>query len=173
MDSLLRSLNREPGLVVFALLIIVVLLTALSVYQWMQLGRFRNDWQQMFGSNTSGELMNLLKEHQTERKIAMETLNQVQNRLDDVTSKVSSSKRYCGVVRYDAFSDVGGMQSFALALYDETGHGIVFSTIVGRSDSRVYCKEIVAGKADTDLSAEETEAIKLAAKNRAALLAEE
>jgi hypothetical protein len=62
-------------------------------------------------------------------------------------------------VRYDAFEDVGGAQSFALALYDDQGNGAVMNGIVGRTDCRVYCKPLVAGRSPHNLSQEESRAI--------------
>ncbi len=79
---------------------------------------------------------------------------------------MESAKRYVGLVRYDAFSDVGGQQSFALAVYDERGDGFVISSLVGRSDCRVFSKSISRGKADRELTAEEQKAVEEAAYKR-------
>ena len=122
-------------------------------------------------SGARGEnLERLLLDHMAERSRVDATLQQHASQLESLESKMESTKRYLGIHRYDAFDDVGGEQSFALALYDEHGHGAVISSIVGRSTNRVYCKEIVGGKATKDLSKEEEQAIELAAKNRAKLL---
>ena len=79
---------------------------------------------------------------------------------------MESSKRFLGLVRYDAFEDMGGAQSFALAIFDENGDGTVVTSQVGRSDCRVYAKELNGGRAERELSAEEKEAIDAAAKRR-------
>jgi hypothetical protein len=70
-------------------------------------------------------------------------------------------QRY-GMVRFDAFVDVGGEQSFALALIDDKGTGLVLSNIYGRQDSRMYVKEMVDGRSDKPLSDEEKSAVELA-----------
>lgn len=64
-----------------------------------------------------------------------------------------------GVVRYDAFADMGGALSFSAALLDEHGHGIVVSAINGRSETRCYAKPVVAGTSDYNLSEEEVAAL--------------
>ena len=81
-------------------------------------------------------------------------------RADDLEAKVRTSKRHLGVVKYDAFEDVGGQQSFALALYDDKGDGAVLTGIVGRADCRVYAKPLVGLAADRTLSQEEQRALK-------------
>jgi hypothetical protein len=67
-----------------------------------------------------------------------------------------------GLVRYDAFEDMGGRLSFSLALLDGTGAGVVITSINGRSDTRCYAKPVVAGSSDHNLSEEEAEAIRRA-----------
>lgn len=67
-----------------------------------------------------------------------------------------------GFVRFDAFPDIGGEQSFALALLDRDMNGVVVSSLYSRADSRVYSKEITAGQSQHALSDEEREALRRA-----------
>jgi hypothetical protein len=64
-----------------------------------------------------------------------------------------------GLIRFDAFADTGGAQSFALALVDDDGDGIVLTSLHSRPTTRVYVKAIRRGVADAPLSAEETRAL--------------
>ncbi len=64
-----------------------------------------------------------------------------------------------GVVRYDAFEDMGGALSFSAALLDERGNGLVVSAINGRTETRSYAKAVQAGESEHSLSAEELAAI--------------
>ena len=65
-----------------------------------------------------------------------------------------------GLIRFDAFDDAGGAQSFALALVDDDGDGIVLTSLHSRPTTRVYVKAIRRGVADAPLSAEEERALK-------------
>ena len=67
-----------------------------------------------------------------------------------------------GLVRYDAFPDMGGMLSFSAALLDERGDGVVISAINGRSETRAYGKPIRGGTSEHSLSDEEQQAVKAA-----------
>lgn len=67
-----------------------------------------------------------------------------------------------GLVRYNPFEETGGNQSFALALLDANEDGWVLSSLHARSGTRVYAKAIKAGRAETGLSAEETDALQRA-----------
>lgn len=64
-----------------------------------------------------------------------------------------------GLIRFDAFDDTGGAQSFALALVDDDGDGIVLTSLHSRPTTRVYLKAIRRGVADAPLSDEETRAL--------------
>ena len=67
--------------------------------------------------------------------------------------------RHLGVVRYDAFGDMGGHLSWSLALLDDGGHGVVLTSIQVRSEARTYAKIIAAWSSEQQLSPEEEEAI--------------
>ena len=67
--------------------------------------------------------------------------------------------RHVAVVRYDAFPDMGGRLWFSAALLDDSGDGLVFTSINGRSETRTYAKGVKAGASDHTLSPEEVQAI--------------
>lgn len=67
--------------------------------------------------------------------------------------------RHLAVVRYDAFGDMGGHLSWSLALLDDGGHGVVITSIHGRSEARTYAKNIAGWDCEQPLSPEESEAI--------------
>ncbi len=67
--------------------------------------------------------------------------------------------RHLAVVRYDAFGDMGGHLSWSLALLDDGGHGVVLTSIHGRSEARTYAKNVSGWSSEQQLSPEEEEAI--------------
>lgn len=67
-----------------------------------------------------------------------------------------------GLVRFDAFNDTAGQQSFALALLDNRGNGVVITSLFGRSESRCYAKPVTGGTSRYPLSDEERAAIRQA-----------
>ncbi len=67
-----------------------------------------------------------------------------------------------GIVRYNAFKDVGSDLSFTLALLDENDDGVVLNGIYSREMSNIYAKPVEKGKSSYTLSEEEQEAIKKA-----------
>ncbi|HJT38110.1 MAG TPA: DUF4446 family protein [Actinomycetota bacterium] len=75
---------------------------------------------------------------------------------------VARAVQRVGVVRFDAFEDLGGMLSFAVAMLDQEGSGVVLSSINGRNETRIYAKPVEHGGSRINLSGEEEEAIRRA-----------
>ncbi|MGH3331477.1 MAG: DUF4446 family protein [Nocardioidaceae bacterium] len=76
--------------------------------------------------------------------------------------EVADALRHLAVVRYDAFGDMGGHLSWSMALLDDSGNGVVLTSIHGRSEARTYAKNVTSWSCDQALSPEEEEAIKFA-----------
>ena len=74
-------------------------------------------------------------------------------------SETRDALRHLAVVRYDAFGDMGGHLSWSVALLDDAGHGVVLTSIHGRSEARTYAKSISGWTCEQQLSPEEEEAI--------------
>ena len=70
-----------------------------------------------------------------------------------------------GLVRFNPFKDVGGDQSFSLALLNGKDNGVVISSLYTREGTRAYAKAIASGQSEKyPLSEEEKKAIKIALK---------
>lgn len=67
-----------------------------------------------------------------------------------------------GVVRYNAFQDVGSNLSFAIAFLDRNNNGIVLNGVYARDTSSIYAKTVVDGESEYELSEEEKQAIEKA-----------
>lgn len=101
------------------------------------------------------------------------TLARQRRRVDELAAAVSATREHSdmveaqvrrtisriGVVRYDAYDDIGGELSFSVALLDEHSDGIVLTSITGRSGGRSYLKPIAAGEGQLALSDEEVAAV--------------
>ena len=87
---------------------------------------------------------------------------QVDRRLGELAEELARCIRHVAVVRFNAFDNTGGEQSFVLALLDGHGNGAVITTLAGREESRTYAKPIAGGSSSYLLSEEEQEAIRRA-----------
>jgi len=89
----------------------------------------------------------------------LDALNKLHHELEKITQRTIQK---VGVVRYNPFADTGGDQSFAIALLDSEGSGVVVSSLHSRTDTRVFAKAVQSGRSRYPLSDEEQEAIRKA-----------
>lgn len=102
------------------------------------------------------EHVSALDDKLTNVRIALEDLTLATRdhdvRIDNTLSRV-------GIVRFDAYYDLGGRQSTAVAFLNSLGDGVVITTVVSRDFARMYVKLIKDGQSDIPLAPEETEAV--------------
>lgn len=67
-----------------------------------------------------------------------------------------------GIVKYDAFNQMGGQLSFSLALLDENDNGFILNSVHGTDGCYSYTKEIKQGICDISLGDEEKKALDIA-----------
>ena len=67
-----------------------------------------------------------------------------------------------GLVKYDAFNEMGGKLSFSLAMLNESDNGFVLNAVHSREGCYTYIKEIIDGNSIITLAEEEQEALKMA-----------
>ena len=80
-------------------------------------------------------------------------------KLDEALNSIGSTYKKSGIVKYDAFKEMGGNLSFALAMLNSDNNGFILNTMHGRESSYTYIKEIVNGEAYSTLGEEESEAL--------------
>ncbi len=84
---------------------------------------------------------------------------QIINSIEEINKEQKKCIQKIGMVRYNAFQDVGSDLSFALAMLDENNDGVVLNGIYSREMSNIYAKPIEKGKSTYTVSAEEAQAI--------------
>lgn len=89
-----------------------------------------------------------------------ETLKAHKEALEYIDNRVKKSIRGYSLVKYNAYGDAGGEQSFASGLLDEEANGYILSIITNRNHVGVYAKKISEGKPDSSLTDEEALALK-------------
>ncbi len=91
--------------------------------------------------------------------------NQVDTNRKDIRSlfkNLESAYQKMGMVKYDAFNQMGGQLSFCLAMLDENNNGFILNSVHSTEGCYSYTKEIKNGESTLDLGKEEAEALALA-----------
>jgi ribosomal protein S15P/S13E len=98
----------------------------------------------------------ILKEHMTKHRKDIQTL----------FKKHESAFQKMGLVKYDAFHQMGGQLSFSLALLDEKDNGFIINSVHSTDGCYSYTKRITAGECKLALGKEEEEALTRAKSNK-------
>lgn len=92
-------------------------------------------------------------------------LSELETRHNNLRKQVQGCVQRVGIVRFNAYGDISGDMSYAVALLDEKGDGVVLSGMTSRHDARPYAKPIEADASKYTLIEEEKSAISMA-KNK-------
>ena len=84
--------------------------------------------------------------------------------LKELKKENKFSLQKIGIVRFNPFKEVGGDQSFSIAILDANDSGIVITSLYTRQENRIYGKPIKSGQSEYSLSGEEKKAIEIARK---------
>jgi hypothetical protein len=143
--------------------VLAVLGTALSVVCLvLLLGRaVRERTERDRGTLATGDRLDVLLEaHDRSIKRLEQAMAQLAGGERKLAGLMQGVIQHVGVVRFDAFEDMGGRLSFSAALLNGHGDGVVITSINGRQDTRCYAKQVRAGTSIHNLSAEEEQAIR-------------
>lgn len=79
--------------------------------------------------------------------------------IENINENLLFAIQKLGIVKYDAFNEMGGKLSFALAMLDKENTGIVINSMHSREGCYTYIKEIIKGESFIQLGEEEKEAL--------------
>jgi len=154
--------ERTLSFLVVALVVAVVVLGAWVAWLQRSEAQLRRRLRRVLPSGESSGIDEILDrqlkriDSLTER---IDALNKLHHELENLSQRTIQK---VAVIRYNPFSDTGGDQSFAIALLDSLGNGVVLSSLHSRTDTRVFAKAVHSGRSKYQLSDEEQDAIKKA-----------
>ena len=148
---------------IFALILILFLI--LLIMQIRLMGKFKKLYQ-TYDRFMRGKNMESMEETvlaQFERIEALEKSNEEKDRqIESIFENLQHVYQKTGLVKYDAFREMSGKLSYALALLDKENNGVMINSMYSREGCYSYVKTIVGGKCSIEMSEEEQEALKIA-----------
>lgn len=164
MTKMLNSIiQNNLGISVIGAVVVAAALLAWNIYLQIGVSRMQKNQQQLFSGKSGADLEKIIIEHGQNIKELdkdIQDLFGISNKINDLANH---SIHKVGVIRFNPFKDLGGDQSFAIALLDGQSSGLVISGLHTREGNRVYAKPVEKGKAvKHPLTDEENEAIKMA-----------
>jgi len=132
-----------------------------AIIAMLQLRKNKKKMDILFSGKEAVDLESILLNHSKELTILdkeIQELFEISNRIHSLALR---SVHKVGIIRFNPFKDIGGDQSFALALLDGKDSGIVISSLHTREGTRIYSKPVAKGISEKyTLTEEEKMAIK-------------
>ncbi|MHB8340348.1 MAG: DUF4446 family protein [Mycobacteriales bacterium] len=125
----------------------------------VRLARLRRAYRALAGDAEHEDVLAAMARHVHGVTELRQEVTATRRALEGLRVDLSDAIRHVAVVRYDAFQDMGGRMSFSAALLDDTGDGLVLTSINGRSETRSYAKGVKGGQSEHLLSPEEQQAL--------------
>lgn len=154
--DLIKEFSLEILLVVLVFQFLLFILFLINTSKQTKLmKKFNNLIKGQDGASLEDKiLLSLRKQDEHEDSIAV--LKKQNQELKRILARCIQFK---GVIRFNAYDEMGSDLSYSVALLDEKGDGVVLSSLYGRHESRTYAKPIAQGESTYLLSEEEKEAI--------------
>ena len=162
-ESLLSS---TAGILALVGLVLALLGLGGVVFLLARQQRLLGQYQHLMAGTSGGNLEQALNDHVTQVRETAAQVEAVDHLARRLEKAAYFSLQHMGVVRYNPFQDTGGDQSFAIALVDGHGNGVVLSSLHGRDATRVYAKPLQKWESTYSLTDEERQAIALAYQKR-------
>jgi hypothetical protein len=160
------DLTSTVGVIAIAAGALALLAIVLALVLMRRLKRMRKAQQAVLGASGERDLVSHAQSlgagFEELKRVVEGTFSQLGQRLEGNERRLSRTISRTAVVRYDAYGEMTGRQSSSMALLDDTGTGVVLSSILHREQARMYVKGIRDGQSEFELSPEENEAIQTA-----------
>lgn len=158
-ESLTTFLHQNNDPIILGLAAATLLFALVLILLTARFARLNRLYRRLTKGTSGGNLEEILHGYMgTVQDVANASLS-VKDRLDSLDTRQLTCLNGVGLVRFDAFEEVGGEQSFAVVVLDSERNGFALSSVYSRSDVRVYAKHIRGGQPSHPLTREEERAM--------------
>lgn len=156
----------ESDIFILVMFIIIIVLSVLYITSVINLKKLRTSYSKFMNKLGNGNNLEEMLQDYIKRVEKVEAKNEeIISYCKVIDENIKRCTQKIGIVRYNAFKDVGSDLSFALAILDDYNNGIVLNGIYARDSSNIYAKPIEKGISKYVLSEEEKEAVNKAINN--------
>ena len=162
MSGIFENLGIDSGIIIIILLILTIFLLVRNISMNMRLSRLERKYKTFMKGSDAQSLEKVFVRKFAQIDKLYDAKEEHDHDLLFIKKNLDKMFNKYGVEKYDAFDDVGGKLSFALALLDKENTGLILNAVHSRDNCFLYMKEIVKGESYVMLSQEEVEALRKA-----------
>lgn len=144
--------------------VILILLVAVNIIHGIYINRKYIHFMKKIGNGNN--LDEMLKKYLADVREIKKDNFEIKAYYTQLDNNIDSCIQKIGLVRYNAFKDVGSDLSFAIALLDRNDNGVILNGLYGSESSNIFAKPIKGGVSKYQLSEEEKEALEIAEQSK-------
>lgn len=161
-SKILEEIGVDPAIILIVMFILIVVLFFMVINTNMKYIRLKASYTSFMkgkdGKTLEESIFERFDELDEVTNMALKNRQEIRNLQEDLLGTLQK----VGILRYDAFSEMGGNLSFALTLLDGNNNGYIINSMHSREGCYNYIKEIVKGQSYIELSEEEAESLERA-----------
>lgn len=154
--------NLDIGYVLLGMLIIIIVLLVLLIIQMVKTSKLKKRLDKFIigkdGMSLEQDIIGLFEDN----KFLKANADKNKKEIRVLTKRLESSYQKMGLVKYDAFHQMGGQLSFSLCLLNDNNNGFIINSVHSTEGCYSYTKEIKGGVSSIPLGEEEAEALSIA-----------
>lgn len=158
----LMSYGVDPAYIMIGISIVTVILIILHIVCIFKMKKLKKAYDSFMKGKNMESMEDILMKQFDRIEILEEADRDKRKEINSLESAMQNTYQKAGLVKYDAFREMSGKLSYALALLDQNDNGIIVTSMYSREGCFSYAKEVVMGASSINLSEEEQEALKKA-----------
>lgn len=152
-------LGIDSDYIIIGLVIVVLILLVLTIINIVQMSKLKKGYKVFMSGKGAKNLEDTLIKRLNQVDALMESNDENKKNIKELFSNMQITYQKMGLIKYDAFNEMGGKLSFSLAMLDKRDNGFIINAMHTREGCYTYIKEIVDGNSIIVLSEEEQKAL--------------
>lgn len=154
--------NLDIGIVLLVLIIVIIALLVISIVNICSISKMKKKYKSFMKGKSAKSLEDEIVGLFEDNKFIKSSIEKNKKDIRTLYKNMESTFQKMGVVKYDAFNQMGGKLSFCLALLDENNNGFIINSVHSTEGCYSYTKAVKLGESDIPLGKEEKEALDMA-----------
>ena len=161
-NSFLNNLglgSLDIGVVILVLCIIILILLVINITNICSINKLKKKYNKFMTGKNAKSLENEIIALFEDNKFTKSSIDKNKKDIRTLYKNMESTFQKIGIIKYDAFNQMGGKLSFCLALLDENNNGFILNSVHSAEGCYSYTKEIINGESSISLGEEEKQAL--------------
>ena len=159
-------LGIDSDYVIMGLAALTVLLLLIVFINIIQMHKLKKKYKMFMDGKNAKTLEESILSRMDQIDHLISSTQKNESDIQKIYKNMKTTFQKVGLVKYDAFQEMGGKLSFSLALLNEINDGFIVNAMHSREGCYTYIKEIIDGNSIIALADEEQEALDMAMKSK-------